>query len=514
MKLEKSVLITDLDNTLFDWVHLWHSCFSAMLEKITEISGVPQSVLISEIKSVHQRHGTSEYSFLIEELPSLVDKYPGQDLTKIFAPALTIYREQRRKELRLYPSVAESLLKIKGTGAKIIGYTESMAFYSTYRIRRLGLDGVFDVIFSPEDHDLPKQLTPEQLRKYPAARYEFAHTKHQNTPRGELKPNKHILLSIIGHVGAKPDDCVYVGDSLFKDVAMARDAGVSDVWAKYGLTQDSKAYQLLRDVTHWSDDDVEREKKISERDIKPSIELPVSFSEILDSFRFGTSQSFYDLASRPLLTVEEKKNIIEIWKAIVGVQMHFNDISMRIRALFVTLVLALFAAVGFLADKDLKFSLNELTVHYATLIPVAGILSGLLFYFIDRYWYHRLLGGSVKQGLLIETRHSSEIPEISLTDAIGANSPIKLKRRITKWLARRVVTDDSFIKTGQIHSTAKIELFYKPIIYVFALVFAAMLIGGGLLIGKQTLFEIATGKAYNINWKVKATPAPASPTPK
>ena len=279
MKSRKSVLITDLDNNLFDWVHLWHSCFSAMLEKIIEISGVPETVLKAEIKAVHQKHGTSKYSFLVEELPSLLEKFPGQDLTKVFAPAFAAYREQRRKELRFYPSVAETLLKIKGTGAKIIGYTESMAFYSNYRVRRLGLDGVFDVIFSPADHDIPKEMTIEQLRKYPAKKYEFAYTRHQNTPSGELKPNKDILLSIVAHVGAKVEDCVYVGDSLVKDVAMAKDAGVFDVWAKYGLTQDTDAYQLLREVTHWSAADVEREKKISEREIKPSVELSTSYSE-------------------------------------------------------------------------------------------------------------------------------------------------------------------------------------------------------------------------------------------
>jgi FMN phosphatase YigB (HAD superfamily) len=509
MKARKSVLITDLDNTLFDWVNLWHSCFSAMLEKIVEISGIPEAVLKSEIKAVHQMHGTSEYSFLVEELPSLIKKFPGQDLTKVFAPAFKAYREQRRKELRLYPSVAATLLKIKGTGTKIIGYTESMAFYSNYRVRRLGLDGIFDVIFSPADHDIPKGMTVDQLRKYPATKYEFAYTKHQNTPTGELKPNKDILLSIIARVGAKVEECVYVGDSLVKDVAMAKDTGVTDVWAKYGLTQNSDAYQLLREVTHWSAADVEREKRISEREVKPTIELDVSYSQLFDSFQFGSGQSFYDLTEPPNPTAEEKKNIIEIWKTIVGVQQHFNDISLRIRGLFVTLILALFAAIGFLAEKDLRFAFHDFTIHYVLLVPLGGIIGGLLFYFIDRYWYHRLLGGSVKQGLFIEKKYSFEIPEIGLTDAIGANSPIKLKRRVTKWLAGWVVTDESYEKTGQIHSTAKIELFYKPIVYIFFGVFIAMLFGGAVLINKETLFEMCLRKISSIEW----SKSPAAPLP-
>jgi HAD-hyrolase-like len=317
-----------------------------------------------------------------------------------------------------------------------------------------------------------------------------------------LKPNKDILLSIIDHVGAKVEDCVYVGDSLVKDVAMAKDAGVSDVWAKYGLTQDTDAYQLLREVTHWSAADVEREKKISEREIKPSIELSTSYSELLDSFKFGSGQSFYDLADPPHPTVEEKKNIIEIWKTIVGVQQHFNDISLRIRGLFVTLILALFAAIGFLAEKDLKFSFHDFTIQYVLLVPIGGIIGGLLFYFIDRYWYHRLLGGAVKQGLMIEKRYSFEIPEIALTEAIGTSSPIKLKRKVTQLLARWIVTDDSYKKTGEIHSTAKIELFYKPIIYIFLAIFIIMLFGGAVLMGKDNLFELGFRKVSNIEWRL------------
>jgi hypothetical protein len=43
-----SLLITDLDNTLFDWFGIWHASFSAMLDKTVELSGVPREVLEAE----------------------------------------------------------------------------------------------------------------------------------------------------------------------------------------------------------------------------------------------------------------------------------------------------------------------------------------------------------------------------------------------------------------------------------------------------------------------------------
>jgi FMN phosphatase YigB (HAD superfamily) len=283
----KTALITDLDNTLFDWMELWLRCFSTMLEKIVEISGVAKEKLIPEIAALHQKHGTSEYSLLIDELPSLKELLAGRPATEIFSAAIEAYREQRRVSLRLYPTVAETLLKIKGRGARIIGYTESMAFYSNYRVRRLGLDGVLDYVFCPVDHVLPAGVTAEDLRQYPAEHYEFRYTKQEFTPKGSKKPDTDVLNAIIDDLGLKKAECVYVGDSLMKDVPMAIDCGVEDVWAKYGQAHKRPEYKLLQDVTHWTREEVEREQKVREREhVHPTHTLETSFSELLDLFDF------------------------------------------------------------------------------------------------------------------------------------------------------------------------------------------------------------------------------------
>ncbi len=283
----KRVVITDLDNTLFDWVDLWHACFTAMMTKVVEISGISLDDLKPEIRKVHQRHGTSEYSFLLEELPSLSAKLSGKNSAEVFETAIEAYRHQRRQKLVLYPKVAETLLKIKGSGAAIVGYTESMGFYSNYRVRRLGLDGVFDFMFSPADHDIPESISREELRKYPASHYEFRYTQARHTPKNSFKPDGRVLSQIVETLKVDKSECVYVGDSPTKDVAMAQDVGISDVYARYGRAQHTEAYDLLREVTHWSDADVEREKKIGEREVQPSTVLDSDFGQMLDHFRYG-----------------------------------------------------------------------------------------------------------------------------------------------------------------------------------------------------------------------------------
>lgn len=38
--IEAKVLITDVDNTLFDWFNVWYQSFSAMIEEVERISGI------------------------------------------------------------------------------------------------------------------------------------------------------------------------------------------------------------------------------------------------------------------------------------------------------------------------------------------------------------------------------------------------------------------------------------------------------------------------------------------
>ena len=49
---EYTTVITDIDNTLFDWFEFWYNSFESMLTKIEEISGIPRKDLLPEIKEI------------------------------------------------------------------------------------------------------------------------------------------------------------------------------------------------------------------------------------------------------------------------------------------------------------------------------------------------------------------------------------------------------------------------------------------------------------------------------
>ena len=361
--------------------------------------------------------------FSIEELPSLVSKHPGEDLAKRYEAAIDDYRKARRETLHLYPGVFDTLREIRSAGCLIVGYTESMAYYSNYRMRRLKLDGLLDYLYSPADHDLPAGLTRQQIRKYPAEQYQLHKTIHRHTPKGVLKPNPSVLVDILRDIHANAGHAIYVGDSPVKDISMAQDAGVIDVYAGYGHAQDREGYELLRRVTHWTDDAVEKEKQVKVEQIAPTYTL-TRFDELLTLFDFERFTPDPIRAGND----EEKKAVIEVWKKTVEVQQHFNDLELRIRSFALTGLVALIGAAGFVAKERFAFNALGVTIPLAGLILLGGLPMVLAFWFMDRLWYHRLLYGAVAQGVFIEERARLILPELGLTGAIGRASAIQIGR--------------------------------------------------------------------------------------
>ena len=287
---EKTLLITDLDNTLWDWFAAWHTSFAAMLDRLTELSGVPASVLEPEIRKIHQLRGTSEYSNLLNELPSLRAEMTGEDEPAIvYDDALHTLHSERKKNTQLYPGVLETLTELRERGIKIAAYTESVAYWTEWRIRHTGLDGIIDVLYSAPDHELPEGLTFEAMRTADPSEYGLRSTKHHYVEKGAIKPNVAVLQSILRDCSTSAQNAVYVGDSLMKDIAMAQQTGVMDVHAKYGEPQHLESYALLQRVSHWTDHDVRKEEQLrTAPEVHPSNVLDQGFWQLLDVLHSST----------------------------------------------------------------------------------------------------------------------------------------------------------------------------------------------------------------------------------
>lgn len=286
-KISINFVVTDLDDTLWDWLHMWYSSFSPFLNRISDELKIDLDILKKSFKSLHQKYHTSEASPFLEDLPGLTKEQIDyiRETSDDMKGILHQYNSDKKNNLFLYQGVFETLTTLKQQGSKIIGYTESNSFFTKYRIKHLNLDGILDRIYAPEDTGVPIDMK----KFYPDDYWEPKVTEFKYLPQKFMKPNAEILETIFDDFKANKSKGIYIGDKLDRDIYMAQQANILSVYAKYGHNIDSNAYNLLREVTHWTDDDVQREIKFKANfhaNPKPNFVLYTSYKELLDHFEF------------------------------------------------------------------------------------------------------------------------------------------------------------------------------------------------------------------------------------
>ena len=121
---------------------------------------------------------------------------------------------------------------------------------------------------------------------------------------------------------------------------------------------------------------------------------------------------------------EDEKALLEVWKVTIDVQKHFNDLSMRVRNIAITVLGAFLAAAGYALKDGSTVTLLGERFSLTAWVLVAALLCWFAFYLMDLHWYHRLLRGAVKHGIQVERALQGRLPEVGLTQAIDAASPV------------------------------------------------------------------------------------------
>lgn len=274
------LLITDLDNTLYDWVTFFSKSFEAMVVNLSKELSIDINILLDEFKVIHQKYGNTEQPFAILELPS-VQKHYGElsrmELMERLNKPLHAFNSTRKKNLKLYAGVSETLHYLSRNGVKIVGHTEAIPQNAYYRLLKLNILPYFSKLYSLDGlylghpiEDRAKELAPPE---------NFI----QLVPKAERKPNPSLLLDICSREKVPATTTYYIGDSLIRDISMAKNAGIMAIWAKYGTECDKHLWDILVRVTHWTDEDVVRENELKRKanKIEPDAIIE-NFSQIVD----------------------------------------------------------------------------------------------------------------------------------------------------------------------------------------------------------------------------------------
>lgn len=257
------LLITDLDDTLYSWIGFFIPAFYGMVEELSRILKKDKEELLDEYKHIHQKKGSVEYPYATIYLPSVLSAYPNhsqKELLHELDPAFHKFNSIRKKQLQLYPNVKETLNKVSEMGIKIVGYTDSAEENGFYRLQKLDIDDLFlRVYVSDSQYERPDHLPS-------STKTQIVHGK---------KPNPELVRQICKHESVTLNEAIYVGDSITKDIYMAKIAGVTSVLCKYPCDAQTTVdlYLKLVAISHWTEEDFQSElelkKKCQDNNIHP-----------------------------------------------------------------------------------------------------------------------------------------------------------------------------------------------------------------------------------------------------
>jgi FMN phosphatase YigB (HAD superfamily) len=247
------LVVTDMDGTLYSWVDYIVPAVEALVESVCRATGYPRLKVVQALKEVYARYESNEYPFALQE-SSLYRDFPefGSFDRLVIEPARAAFSAARRRYLQPFPHVRETLHALQERGVPVVALTDAPRNPAEARVRRLGLEPLLKGLYTLPAFHFPKGPEGEVLVS-PAIRAREARGEYRASvpvvelPRDWEKPDPRGLLRICADVGVAPDEVLVVGDSLRKDVAVARQVGALDAWAEYG-TYVSLEYRERLDV--------------------------------------------------------------------------------------------------------------------------------------------------------------------------------------------------------------------------------------------------------------------------
>ncbi|MEQ9565791.1 MAG: hypothetical protein RLN85_08275 [Pseudomonadales bacterium] len=150
--------------------------------------------------------------------------------------------------------------------------------------------------------------------------------------------------------------------------------------------------------------------------------------------------------------------VLELWKKTVEVQQHFNDLELRIRNFALIVVGALLALGGYAVRETVTRSVLGFSLSAAGLIIWSSLIPLAAFYFMDRWWYHRLLKGAVAAGVPLEKELKEMGYPVALGREISAASPF-----VWRLWGRKDENDETpfwKLPRRKMHSESKMDFFY------------------------------------------------------
>ena len=196
-------ILMDLDNTLYDATAAYQRGEEAALRLGAELLGISPEVwtevwqtgkartkeLLKDCAAQHHR------LFYIQHALEYLGRSPFDHTEEIYEA----YWQAALDGMKLFAGVEEFLQQARDRGIKLALCTDMTAAMQYRKIRQLGLDKYLDALVTSEE-------------------------------AGIEKPAAKMFTMVLEKLGVTAAEAVMIGDSLSKDVAGAKEAGIRAIW--------------------------------------------------------------------------------------------------------------------------------------------------------------------------------------------------------------------------------------------------------------------------------------------
>ena len=198
----------DLDDCLFDSTGLSERArvkgIKAMISLGLKIDYEKAKTLIQEIVIEYGSNSSKHYDYFLRRLNEIENvSISLNDQYKYIAAAVMAYHKEKIDSIRLYEDVQYCLVNLKERGIKTVIISDGIPIKQYEKILRLGIDKFSDYIIISDEI-------------------------------GIRKPNPKLFDYFLNKYNIKPNEMIYVGDNIFKDIKPANINGVLSVYIHRG----------------------------------------------------------------------------------------------------------------------------------------------------------------------------------------------------------------------------------------------------------------------------------------
>jgi FMN phosphatase YigB (HAD superfamily) len=243
----KYAIITDLDNTIYDFARYYEAGLAGLVSRICAEFDFSTTDATARLREVYTARRSIEYPFAIEEFPEL-RSMSEESRSKFVRDALVAFWDGATGQLQAYQTVRETLRHLDQEGIPVVAYTDAPVHEAMRRLRALGIDRYFTGIVAQSWFHRKNGTIIALLDDLPGHRRASRHLKFVwRASWDDRKPSELIYRKIALGMELNPRNIVVIGDSVERDLLPAIELGCTGVWASYGK-RSIGGERLLRQV--------------------------------------------------------------------------------------------------------------------------------------------------------------------------------------------------------------------------------------------------------------------------